>query len=248
VHLASEFYDLDGFRAGTSSLRPFEVAEVGDVAGKRLVHLQCHVGLDTLSWARNGALVTGLDFSEPAIEAAQSLAADLGIDASFVAADVYDAVAALNGRRFDVVYTGVGALVWLPDIPRWAQVVAALLEPGGFLYLLEGHPFAQVLDDAEGAVVVGDYFDGRPQVADEPCTYTDGPPLEHTRSIWFQHQLGEIVTALASAGLRIDFLRERDFDLFQRFDSLERHGAEYRFPAGRPAVPMMFSLRATRPA
>ena len=248
VHLASEFYDLDGFRSGASSLRPFEVAEVGDVAGKRLVHLQCHVGLDTLSWARNGALVTGLDFSEPAIEAARSLAADLGIDASFVAADVYDAVAALGGQRFDVVYTGVGALVWLPDIPRWAQVVTALLEPGGFLYLLEGHPFAQVLDDAEGAVVVGDYFDGRPQVADEPYTYTDGPALEHTRSIWFQHQLGEIVTALASAGLRIDFLHERDFDLFQRFDSLERHGAEYRFPAGRPAVPMMFSLRATRPA
>jgi SAM-dependent methyltransferase len=248
VHLASEFYDLDGFRSGASSLRPFEVAEAGDVAGKRLVHLQCHVGLDTLSWARNGALVTGLDFSEPAIEAARSLAADLGIDASFVAADVYDAVAALDGQRFDVVYTGVGALVWLPDVPRWAQVVTALLEPGGFLYLLEGHPFAQVLDDAEGAVVVGDYFDGRPQVADEPYTYTDGPALEHTRSIWFQHPLGEIVTALASAGLRIDFLHEHDFELFQRFDSLERHGAEYRFPAGRPAVPMMFSLRATRPA
>ena len=248
VHLASEFYDLDGFRAGATSLRPFEVAEVGDVAGKRLVHLQCHVGLDTLSWARNGALVTGLDFSEPAIEAARSLAADLHIGASFVTADVYDAVTALDGRRFNVVYTGVGALVWLPDIPRWAQLVAALLDPGGFLYLLEGHPFAQVLDDAQGAVVVGDYFDSRPQVADEPCTYTDGPVLEHTRSIWFQHRLGEIVTALASAGLRIDFLRERDFDFFQRFDSLERHGAEYRFPAGRPRVPMTFSLRATRPA
>jgi SAM-dependent methyltransferase len=151
VHLASEFYDLDGFRAGASSLRPFEAAEAGDMTGKRLVHLQCHVGLDTLSWARNGALVTGLDFSEPAIEAARSLAAGLAIDASFVRADVYDAVSALGGQRFNVVYTGTGALVWLPDIARWAQVVAALLEPGGFLYLVEGHPFAQVLDDAQGA-------------------------------------------------------------------------------------------------
>jgi SAM-dependent methyltransferase len=248
VHLASEFYDLDGFRAGAGSLRPFEAAEAGDVTGKRLVHLQCHVGLDTLSWARNGALVTGLDFSEPAIGAARSLAAGLAVDASFVAADVYDAVAALGGRRFDVVYTGTGALVWLPDIPRWAGVVAALLEPGGFLYLVEGHPFAQVLDDAQGAGVVRDYFDDHPRVEDYPYTYTDGPALRHTRSVEFQHQLGQVVTALADAGLRIDFLHEHDFDAFQRFQSLERHGGEYRFPAGRPRVPMMFSLHATRPA
>jgi SAM-dependent methyltransferase len=248
VHLASEFYDLDGFRAGASSLRPFESAEIGDVTGRRLVHLQCHVGLDTLSWARNGALVTGLDFSEPAIEAARSLAADLAIDASFVAADVYDAVAALGGRRFDVVYTGTGALVWLPDIARWAGVVAALLEPGGFLYLVEGHPFAQILDDAQGSMIIRDYFDDQPQVEDYPYSYTDGPALKHTCSVQFQHQLGQVVTALAGAGLRIDFLTEHDFDAFQRFQALERHGGQYRFSAGHPRVPMMFSLRATRPA
>jgi SAM-dependent methyltransferase len=248
VHLASEFYDLEGFRAGASSLRPFETAEAGDVTGKRLVHLQCHVGLDTLSWARNGALVTGLDFSEPAVTAARSLAAGLGIDASFVAADVYDAVTALDGRRFDVVYTGTGALVWLPDIPRWAGVVAALLAPGGFLYLVEAHPFAQILDDAQGASVVRDYFDDRPQVEDYPYSYTDGPALRHTRSVQFQHQVGQVVTALADAGLRIDFLNEHDFGAFQRFESLERHGDLYRFPAGRARIPMMFSLRATRPA
>ena len=248
VHLASAFYDLDGFRSGGSSLRSFEAAEAGDVTGKRLVHLQCHVGLDTLSWARNGALVTGLDFSAPAIEAARSLAADLAIDASFVTADVYDAVAALGRRRFDVVYTGTGALVWLPDLPRWAAVVAGLLAPGGFLYLVEGHPFAQVLDDAQGATVVRDYFDDQPQVWDEPFTYTDGPALAHTRNVEFQHQLGQVVTALAAAGLRIDFLHEHDFDAFQRFESLQRHGDEYRFPPGHPRVPLMFSLRASRPA
>jgi len=248
VHLASEFYDLAGFRRGGSSLRRFEAAEAGDVTGKRLVHLQCHIGLDTLSWARKGALVTGLDFSAPAIEAARSLAADLAIDASFVRADVYDAVSALGGRRFDLVYTGIGALVWLPDMPRWAAVVAALLEPGGFLYLVEGHPFAQVLDDAQGATVVRDYFDDQPQVWDEPFTYTDGPALTHTRSVQFQHQLGQIVSALAAAGLRIDFLREHDFEAFQRFESLQCHDGEYRFPPGQPRAPMMFSLRATRPA
>ena len=248
VHLASAFYDLDGFRAGASSLRPFETAEAGDVTGKRLVHLQCHMGLDTLSWARHGALVTGLDFSQPAVEAARSLAASLAIGASFVAADVYDAVAALGRQRFDVVYTGTGALVWLPDIPRWAGVVAALLAPGGFVYLVEGHPVAQILDDARGTAIVGDYFDDQPQMEDYPWTYTDGPALDHTRSVQFQHGLGQVVTALAEAGLRIDFLHEHDFDVFQRFESLERHGSQYRFPAGRPRVPMMFSLRATRPA
>jgi hypothetical protein len=165
-----------------------------------------------------------------------------------VTADVYDAVTALGGQRFDVVYTGTGALVWLPDIPGWAGVVAALLAPGGFLYLVEGHPFAQLLDYAEGTRVVKDYFDGRPRVVDSPRTYTDGPELQHTRSVWFQHQIGQVVTALADAGLRIDFLREHDFDAFQRYQSLERDGAWFRFPAGRPRAPLMFSLRATRPA
>jgi SAM-dependent methyltransferase len=248
VHLASDFYDIEGFRNGADSVRPWEVAQVGDVSGKRLVHLQCHVGLDTLSWARRGALVTGLDFSVPAIEAARSLAADLGIDASFVVADVYDAVTALGGQRFDVVYTGTGALVWLPDISGWARVVAALLAPGGFLYLVEGHPFAQILDYETGTTIAYDYFDDQPDVNDCPYTYADGPALEHSRNVQFQHQLGQIVTALATVGLRIDFLHEYDHDGFRRYESLERHGDEFRFPEGRPRVPLMFSLRATRPA
>lgn len=248
VHLASEFYDLAGFRAGAGSLRSYEVAEAGDVAGKRLVHLQCHIGLDTLSWARHGALVTGLDFSGPATSAARALAAELGIDADFVTADVYDAVAALGGQRFDVVYVSIGALVWLPDLPRWAAVVAGLLAHGGFLYLVEGHPVAGILDDAQGSVVARDYFDDQPWVEDYPYTYTDGPALEHTRSVQFQHQLGQVVTALAGAGLRIDFLHEHDFDVFQRFESLERRGAEYRYPAGHPRAPLTYSLRATRRA
>jgi 2-polyprenyl-3-methyl-5-hydroxy-6-metoxy-1,4-benzoquinol methylase len=247
VHLASEYYDVAGFRSGVSSLRPFEPAEAGDVTGKRLVHLQCHVGLDTLSWARMGAQVTGLDFSEPAIKAARSLAADLAADASFVVADVYDAVSALGGRRFDVVYTGTGALVWLPDMTRWAQVVAALLEPGGFLYLVEAHPFAQILDEVQGTNVTLDYFQEQPWVEDHLYTYTDGPALMHTRSVGFQHGLGQVVTSLAAAGLRIEFLTEHDFDCFQRFQSLERSGREYRTPAGHPRIPMMYSLRARRP-
>jgi SAM-dependent methyltransferase len=264
VHLASSFYDLAGFRAGASTLQPFEVSEVGDVAGRRLVHLQCHIGLDTLSWARRGAQVSGLDFSAPAIDAASALAASLGIPATFVVSDVYDAVDAFGGQRFDIVYTGTGALVWLPDIPRWARVVAGLLAPGGFLYLVEGHPFVQILDDTTGApgaasaagasrasggsglCVARDYFDAAPQVEDYPYTYTDGPALEHARQVEFQHSLGEIVTSLVKEGLRIEFLHEYDFDAFGRFDSLQRReDGTYRFPPGQPRVPMQFSLRAS---
>jgi SAM-dependent methyltransferase len=249
VHLASEFYDLAGFRAGRETLRAFEVAEAGDVRGKRLVHLQCHIGLDTLSWARHGALVSGLDFSGPAIEAARSLAAELGLTASFVASDVYDAPAAFAGQRFDIVYASVGSLVWLPDVTRWARVAAALLAPGGFLYLVDGHPFGQVLDDATGTTVSYDYFDDGPQVLEHPWSYTGGAPLEHQRQVQYQHPLGQVLTAVADAGLRIEFLHEHDFDSFQRFESLERQDdGTYRLPPGQPRIPMLLSLRASLPA
>ena len=246
VHLASSLYDVAGFRAGASSLMPFEVAEVGSVAGKRLVHLQCHIGLDTLSWARQGAVVSGLDFSVPSIAAASSLAAELGLKATFVVSDVYEAATAFGGRLFDIAYTGSGALVWLPDIPRWARVVAGLLAPGGFLYLLEGHPFAQVLEYAPGLTVLQHYFAEGPEVEDYPYSYTDGPALEHTRTAQFQHGLGEVVTSLVDAGLRIDFLREHDFDGWRRFEQLQlQEDGTYRFPPGQPRVPLMYSLRAS---
>jgi SAM-dependent methyltransferase len=262
IHLASDFYDIAGFRAGADPQPPFEPVEMGDVAGKRLVHLQCHIGLDTLAWARRGARVTGLDFSAPAISAASSLASDLGIDASFVVSDVYDAAEVLGSGSFDVVYTGKGALVWIPDIPAWARVVAQLLRPGGFLYLVEGHPFAQVLEEPSsvspgdpgldsgdpGLVVARDYFDTEGMLEEYPWTYTDGPPLEHQQHVEFQHGMGTMVTALADAGLRIEFLHEHPVDVFQRFGSLRR-GTDglYRRPAGQPRVPLLFSLRASLP-
>jgi hypothetical protein len=187
-----------------------------------------------------------LDFSLPAITAARSLAESLGIPASFIVSDVYDAADAFGGQLFDIVYTGIGALVWLPDIPRWASVVYSLLAPGGYLYLVESDPFVQTLSD-DGVRVAYDYFDSAGQVEDYSHTYTDGPPLSHTVSVQFQHGIGTVVTALAETGLRIEFLHEFDFEAFQRFESLER-GTDglYRFPPGRPRVPMIFSLRASR--
>ena len=140
LHAHERLYDLDGFRAGRNDIRPFELDEIGAVDGRELLHLQCHLGTDTLSWAQHGARVSGLDFSERSLVVARELAAELGIDAEFWNADVYDAVGAVGGRTFDIVYTGIGALGWLPDLGAWARVVHDLLRPDGILYLVEIHP------------------------------------------------------------------------------------------------------------
>ncbi|MFJ6613414.1 class I SAM-dependent methyltransferase [Streptomyces sp. NPDC091289] len=254
IHVASDYYDLDAFRAGKDALRAFELAEVGDVTGKTLLHLQCHIGLDTLSWARHGAAqVVGLDFSEPAVETARGLAGSLGLGpdrAAFVAADVYDAPAAVPDSAYDIVYTGVGALNWLPDVDRWAETAASLVAPGGFLYLAEFHPMTDAMDTETGSVVTDDYFSRDAWVDELPGTYADfDAPTVHNRSVEWQHPLGRVVTALAATGLRIEFLHEHDSSLFQRFGALERHAdGHYRFPAGRPRIPLMYSIKASRPA
>jgi SAM-dependent methyltransferase len=248
VHAASTFYDLPGFVSGRSTLRGFEIDELGDVAGRRLLHLQCHLGLDTLSWARRGATVTGLDLSAAAIEVARDLAGRIGLAgrADFVVSDVYAATDTLAGRRFDLVYTGLGALVWLPDLPRWAATVAALLVEGGSLYLAEFHPLTDALAD-DGDRLAFDYFDTAATVYDNGHTYTDGPALADTVSVQWRHPLGDVISALAGAGLRVDFLHEHDHTLFQRFTGLERSpDGAFRFPAGSPRIPLMYSLRATR--
>ncbi|MEV0229596.1 class I SAM-dependent methyltransferase [Nonomuraea sp. NPDC050786] len=245
IHVASDFYDVEGFKAGRNAIRSFERDEVGDVAGRSLVHLQCHFGLDTLSWARLGAEVTGLDFSESAIEQARALAAECGIPARFVTADVYDAVEALGGATYDIVYTGIGALVWLPDLTRWAETVARLLKPGGFLYLAELHPFADILDEETGAVVTHDYFEKGPHVWEYPHTYTGSEVLEHQTSVQFQHGLGEVVSAVTAAGLRVEFLHEHDQTFFRRFATLVVSDGAHRFPEGAPRVPLVYSLRAS---
>ncbi|PKW00396.1 Acyl transferase domain-containing protein [Streptomyces sp. 1222.5] len=247
IHTASAYYDVEGFKRGTNPLRGFELAEIGDVTGKRLAHLQCHIGLDTLAWARRGAQVTGLDFSAPAIEEARDLAAELGLPARFVIGDVYESARLLGAGSYDIVYTGVGALCWLPDMRRWAETVASLLVPGGTLYLAEFHPFADTLAE-DGRTVTRDYFDSAPQHSEMRGTYADAQAVtSNTQAVAFQHGLGEVTSALIAAGLRIDLLNEHDSTVFQRFHSLEKQpDGAFRAAVGRPRVPLMYSLRATR--
>jgi SAM-dependent methyltransferase len=247
IHVGGSFYDVDGFKAGRCAIRDFELAEVGDVSGKELVHLQCHFGLDTLSWARLGASVTGLDFSEPAVDAARAIASDIGVDATFVAANVYDAVEVLGRRTFDIVYTGLGALNWLPDLRGWAGVAAELVRPGGFLYVSEFHPFTSILGDDDLTVML-DYFHDEPQVWDEAGTYADlTAPTVNNLSFEWVHPIGDVVTAVIDAGLRLELLREHDYTLFPRWSFLEHSEFDtFRMPEGMPKIPLMYSLRAAR--
>ena len=241
IHVASGLYDVDGFKAGKEQLRPFELELAGDVTGLRMAHLQCHFGEDTMAWARHGASIVGLDFSQPAVDTANSLAAELELDARFVCADVYDAVEAFEGERFDLVYTGVGALNWLPDLGRWADVVTALIKPGGRLLLAEFHPFSWVFEEEH--TVENDYFADHPLLWNDAGSYAD---LEATtannETVEHQHGLGEIVTALLERGHQLRALEEYDYTLFPRFPFLEERDGGFFYPEGMPKVPLMFAL------
>jgi SAM-dependent methyltransferase len=250
AHVASDFYDIDGFRAGRTALRPFEIAEVGPVEGLDLVHLQCHFGLDTLSWARLGARVTGVDFSGPAVEAARALAAEVGIDAEFVAADVYDAVGALGGREFDIVYTGLGALNWLPDMERWASVVDRLLRPGGLAYVPEFHPVHGIFADDDLTVEFSYWTqpEGLRFEGDGSYVETDDR-FEHTESWEWIHPLSRVIGALLDRGLVLESFHELPYTLFRRWPFLEPHDdGTWWLPEGMPELPLMYTLMLRKPS
>lgn len=252
IHLRSDFYDVEGWLREGRGPRPAELEALGDVAGLRLLHLQCHIGLDTLAFARAGAVVCGLDFSPAAVAAATELAERAGLSdrAGFVCADVYSAVEALGHATYDIVYVSLGALCWLPEVAPWAAVVAELLVAGGRLYLHDGHPLADALGE-NTLLFENDYFEeAEPYVDDSADTYTDSAQeLAHRRNYSWNHGLGEIVTALLAQGLVIESLVEHDWAPWRRFPFLVegvRH--HWTTPAGMPRVPMSFTLLARRSA
>jgi SAM-dependent methyltransferase len=256
IHTTGSFYDVQRFRDDPTDvrIRPWEREEVGDVTGRSLLHLQCHFGLDTLSWARLGAEhVTGVDFSEPAIVFARELATETGLEdrSRFVASDIYELPGPLAGETFDIVYTGRGALGWLPDLAPWARAIASFLAPGGIFYIHEGHPVLWALADDQsgtGLAVGYDYWGGETLSFPVEGSYADptadvDAEVEHG----WNHSLGEIVTLLASNGLRIELLDEkRELDWPVSF--LEDRGdGIYVWPETMTgSLPLMYSLRARK--
>jgi ubiquinone/menaquinone biosynthesis C-methylase UbiE len=252
VHAASAFYNVDGFKAGRTSLLRVEREELGDVNGKTLLHLQCHFGMDTLSWAREGASVTGIDFSAAAIDTARTLAAECGIEARFLQTNVYDLPKVLDGA-FDIVFTSYGVLMWLPDIREWARTAASFLKPGGLFYIIEAHPVSGALavdSDVDAFRLDGSYFEmPEPTRWEGDGDYADSTAkFENTVTYEFSHSLGEIVTSLVDAGLQLEFLHEHPFCAWARLPSMTRgDDGYYRLPGDEGRFPFMFSLRARKP-
>ena len=263
IHVDSPEYDLARYRSDPQAISDvvhFDLPRLGDLDGLRVVHLQCHIGTDTLSLHRLGAQVTGLDLSPAAVTAARGLARETGTDIDYVVSDVYDAPRSLAGvAPFDLVYTGIGALNWLPDIDRWAGVVTGLLRPGGRLHLREGHPMLWSLDDPREdrlLVVEYPYFETEaPMVWDEASTYVStgegsdariGATVTHE----WNHGLGEIVTALLDHGMRITGLEEHDsvpyLALGDQMEPHPDHPGEFRLADRRERLAASYTLRAVR--
>ncbi len=246
---ARPLYDLDAVAAGQDDLRPWEDAEVGPVAGLDLIHLQCHLGTDTVAWARRGARVVGLDFSAPALTVAADLAHRCSVSVDWLHADVYDAVTAVAGRDFDIVYTGIGALGWLPDLHRWASVVRNLLRPGGMLYLLEIHPMWVALGD-DGRTIREDAIGADFQLWDPDVQGSYAAPeatFDNTATYERLHAISDVLTAVLDAGLRIELFHE--FDVTNSPTPwLDRHSDRlWHFPEGSYRFPVLYSLRARLP-
>jgi SAM-dependent methyltransferase len=250
LHVMSEFYDVAGFKAGKPALEPFEVEELGALGERRLLHLQCHFGLDTLDLVRLHPTLeaVGLDFSGPAIAQAHALARELDLDkrAHFVQADVYDAVETLGRHSFDVLYTGKGALCWLPDLRLWAEQCAGLLKPGGWLYLSEFHPTVFAFE-AEHPSVGGDYFAVDAIAVEWSGSYADwhAPTLNNLSYQW-PHALPQILGAILGAGFELRFFHEWDYAVCELFKWLvKKDHRRYEWP-GPGKLPLMYSLKAQK--
>ncbi len=248
INLESEWYDFKGFLEGKESLLPIEIKELGDVNGKSLLHLQCHFGMDTLSWARKGAKVTGVDFSDKAIELAKQLSKELNIPAKFIQSNVYNIPNILK-EKFDIVFTSYGVLCWLPDLVKWTDVINYCLKPGGTFYIIEGHPFGSLIDEKfrKGFQVGYNYFtEGKPTQWDEDGTYADpNAKLKHITNYQWDHTMSDIINALLSINLEIEFFHEFPFTFHSLHPDLKRRDDGYwEFQNLEFSVPMMFSIKA----
>lgn len=249
IHERSAFYDVEGFKRGKCTLKSIELEEVGDVSGKFLLHLQCHFGLDTLSWARLGATATGVDLAEASVTLARSLSRETGIKADFICSDIYDLPNVLKGE-FDIVFTSWGVLPWLSDLKRWAEIIARFLKPDGIFYMVEGHPFITVFDDSEDATeleVIHSYFHKpEPTKWEWQGSYADGNARVLHPSYEWSHSIGDVINSLIQAGLRIEYIHEFPVICWQALPFMEESKpGSWRLKGDR--IPLTFSLKATKP-
>jgi len=239
THVESKFYDVDGFLKGHSSLNEVEINQVGNVSGKKLLHLQCHFGLDTLSWARLGAIVTGLDLSSEAIDQAKKLSIESKLDATFICDDVYQ-FGAKNTEKYDIVFSSYGVLCWLPDLAQWAETVFSSLKNGGEFHLVEFHSFNDLISGFS-------YFPQTHPDIEEEGTYTENCDGQKSTMVTWPHSLSEVISSLINAGLIIDVFQEFAYSPYKCFEGLERVEREgYQMLYKGQQVPLLFSIKAIK--
>ena len=253
IHKDSVFYDLASFKKGKSSLNKIELEELGDVKDKTLLHLQCHFGMDTMSWAREGAKVTGIDLSDEAIKLAKEINEELKLNAKFICANVYDLtdaekVSPLEGFReaFDIVFTSYGTIGWLPDLDKWAEIVTHFLKPGGTFYIADFHPVLWMMDENFEHIKYN-YFNTEVITEEISGTYSDRTaPIKSIEHGW-NHPFSEIITALLKHNLQIQLFNEFTYSPYKCFNNLEQgEDGMWRIKGMDEKMPMMYSIKAVK--
>lgn len=245
VHKDSAFYDLEGFKKGMSSLTTIELNELGDVKGKSLLHLQCHFGMDTMSWEREGAIVTGVDLSDEAIKLANEIKKDINSSGQFICCNVYDLKKHLD-KKFDIVFTSYGTIGWLPDLDRWADIVSHFLKPGGIFYIADFHPTLWMMDDNLEKIKYN-YFNTEVITEEISGTYSNREaPIKSIEHGW-NHPFSEIFNALIKHHLQVVLFNEFPFSPYNCFNNLEK-GADgmWRIKGMDEKMPMMYSIKAVK--
>lgn len=245
VHLDSSFYNREGFKKGETVLTPIELRELGEVKGKTLLHLQCHFGMDSLDWARRGARVTGVDLSDKAIQEAQQLNAEMGLDARFVCCNVLDTAAHVPDQ-FDIVFTSYGTIGWLPDLVPWAQMIAEKLKPGGIFYIAEFHPVVWMFDD-DFTRIAYSYENREVIITENQGTYTDRNADIKGKEYSWNHSISEVLNALTGAGLQLKQFNEFMYSPYPCFRNvIEFEPGKWHIKGLEGKIPMLYSLKATR--
>lgn len=245
VHKDSAFYDLAGFKAGADVLTPIELNEIGDVKGRSLLHLQCHFGMDTMSFSRMGAKCVGIDLSDDAIKLAGEINDELKLDAKFICCNVYDTSHYVK-EQFDIVFTSYGVVGWLPDLDKWAAVITEKLKPGGIFYMAEFHPVVWMFDDEFTHIKY--YYDNREVIVTEnEGTYTDRNADIKGKEYSWNHSISEVLNALIDAGLKIEMFNEHMYSPYPCFGNMvETETGKWHIKGMEGKIPMVYSLIARK--
>lgn len=242
VHAASEFYDLENFKKGGTSLNIYEINALKNVSGRSLLHLQCHFGQDTLSFSRLGAKCTGVDISDEGIKLAKELASELQLDAQFICCNVLDTSRYIK-EQFDIVFTSYGSIGWLPQLKPWAQMISQRLKPGGTFYIVEFHPIAWMFDYSKSSPALEYGYHQKKAIYEEyQGTYANPDSKIMSKEYGWNHGLGELITSLSEAGLKVEYLKEYDASPYNVFPGLVLKDGMYEL--SEKLYPLIFELKA----